>query len=369
MTAVVVERVEHAPLTVPLVEPFTIATATMTTTRAALVRVTVRTPSGATAIGMGEAAALPGVTSEDQPDLLAAVANAASALAGAQLTAVDELPAIVAAAVSSRVAAAGLEAAILDAWGRAVDVPVHALLVASDPAPPAPPTHALRTDVTLPIAAPEHMADLARAWWQRGFSVFKVKVGRDLDDDVRALASVHAAVPDASFRLDANCGYEAHEALALLHETARRGLVVECFEQPCARDDLDGMAEVTRATAVPVVADESVRDLADLRRVVARRAASAINVKLAKTGSLVAARALARAARAEGLGLMCGAMVETRLGLTAMAHVVIAASGADWIDLDTALLLAADPFRGGYELRGDVLHVTRGAGLDVTTAT
>jgi L-alanine-DL-glutamate epimerase-like enolase superfamily enzyme len=63
---------------------------------------------------------------------------------------------------------------------------------------------------------------------------------------------------------------------------------------------------------------------------------------------------------------MAGAMVETRLGLTAMAHVVAALGGVDWVDLDTAFLLAADPFTGGYTATGPTLTLTPGPGLDIT---
>lgn len=365
MSEIHIERIERRPLSVPLIEPFTIATATVTATRAVLVEATL---AGASAVGIGEAAALPGVTSEDQPELLELVASAASALEGATMASVEELPARLLELVPrSAVARAGVEAALLDAWGRAAGVPVHVLLTGTDGggAARAPAAHRFVTDVTLPIAAPEHMSELATAWRARGFHVFKVKVGRDLDDDMRALAAIDAAVPGARFRLDANGGYDAQEAIELLEAVARRGLAVECFEQPCARADLDGMAEVARASAVPVVADESVRDADDLRRVIAARAASAINVKLAKTGSLVLGRQLAARARAEGLAVMCGAMVETRLGLTAMAHVVAALGGVDWVDLDTAMLLADDPFEGGYAMAGDEMRLTSGAGLDV----
>ena len=129
------------------------------------------------------------------------------------------------------------------------------------------------------------------------------------------------------------------------------GLRVECYEQPCAADDLAGMAEVAAGSPVPVVADESFRSAADLDRLVAARAAQAVNLKLGKLGGPLATLALARRARAAGLRLMAGAMVETRVGLLAMAHVVAALGGVDWIDLDTAFLLADDPLRRRLELR------------------
>jgi L-alanine-DL-glutamate epimerase-like enolase superfamily enzyme len=349
------------PLSVPLREPFVIATARMDTTRAALVSVVVEDGAGRRAQGLGEAAALPPVTHEDQPDLLRAVAAARGALAGADVADLAAAEAAVAEALpGSPVARAGVAAAVADAWARLAGRPLHALLGGATP--PAP----LTTDITLPIGAPDYVAGLARAYRADGFRCFKVKVGRDHRADHAALAAVAAAVPDARFRLDANAGYSARDALELLDRLVTDGLRLECFEQPCAREDLAGMAEVAARSPVPVVADESFRGAADLERLAAARAAHGVNLKLAKLGGPVAAVALGREARRRGLGLMAGAMVETRVGIATMAHVVAALGGVEWVDLDTAFLLASDPFAGGYRAEGDRLVLEPGLGSGVS---
>jgi L-alanine-DL-glutamate epimerase-like enolase superfamily enzyme len=177
---------------------------------------------------------------------------------------------------------------------------------------------------------------------------------------------VATAVPDAHFRLDANGGFTAADALALLEGVLADGLHVECYEQPCAADDLEGMSAVTARASVPVVADESFRGAADLDRLVEARAAHAVNLKLVKLGGPLTTLGLARRARAAGLGLMAGAMVETRVGLVAMAHVVCALGGVDWIDLDTAFLLAEDPFQGGWTVSGARIDLTDAPGLGLS---
>jgi L-alanine-DL-glutamate epimerase-like enolase superfamily enzyme len=353
--------VEVEPLSIPLRDPFVIATGRIDVTRAALVRATVADRAGRRATGLGEAAALPPVTREDQPELIAAIASAAPGLRGAPLPDLDALGPLLASTVGgSVVARAGVEAAILDAAARLAGVPLHAALgsaAAGD----------LITDVTLPISDPERMAAVALAHRRNGFTCFKVKVGRDWRSDLASLRAVAAAVPDARYRLDANAGFDAQQALALLDATLTHGLAVECFEQPCAADDLAGLAEVAARSPVPVVADESFRGPEDLERLLGARAVHAVNLKLVKLGGPLAALALGRRARAAGLKLMAGAMVETRVGLLAMAHVVAALGGVDWVDLDTAFLLAADPFAGGWTAEGPRLRLTGGAGLDVET--
>ena len=357
-----------APLSVPLREPFVIASGRVDATRAALVTAALEDEAGRRAEGIGEAAALPPVTREDQPDLLRALAAARGALEGSWLDDPAAFETTLEAGLGDAGAGApvraGVASAVLDAWARLADVPL-ARLCGADPAASPP---ALETDITLPIAPPAHMAALAAGHRAAGFRAFKVKIGRDFRADHAALRAVRDAVPDARFRLDANAGFRAADALALLELALGDGLALDCFEQPCARDDLAGMAEVTARSPIPVVADESFRSGPDLDRLLGARAAHGVNLKLAKLGGPLAAVALGQRARGAGLLLMAGAMVETRLGLTAMAHVVAALGGVEWVDLDTAFLLASDPFAGGYSASGATLTLTGGPGLDVAIA-
>jgi L-alanine-DL-glutamate epimerase-like enolase superfamily enzyme len=336
-----VVEVTVAPLSIPLREPFVIASGRIEATRAALVRATLAGEGGRQATGFGESAALPPVTREDQPELLRLIAAAAAGLRGAVLTHDEELDALLRERLpAGGVARAGVETAILDAAARLVGVPLYRAL-GGGVAPE------LVTDITLSISEPARMAEAAARHARGGFACFKVKVGRDWRADLASLRAVAAAVPGARFRLDANAGFTADEALALLDAALGDGLTIECYEQPCAAGDLAGMARVAARAPMPVVADESFRGPDDLDRLLATRAAGAVNLKLTKLGGPLAALALGRRARAAGLGLMAGAMVETRVGLLAMAHVVAALGGVDWVDLDTAFLLAEDPFRGG----------------------
>jgi L-alanine-DL-glutamate epimerase-like enolase superfamily enzyme len=355
-----VVAVRATPLSVPLVEPFVIATGRMDATRAALVQVTLEGEGGLRTTGLGEAAALPPVTHEDQPDLLRAVAAVEARLVGATISDLASAEALALAALpASAVARAGVAAALADAWARLAGAPLSALLGGGPGGAP------LETDITLPIGEPARVASLAASYAAAGFRCFKVKVGRDHRADHAALRAVAAAVPGARFRLDANAGFSAADALELLDLVLSDGLALECFEQPCAREDLAGMAEVTARSPVPVVADESFRGAEDLDRLCASGAAHAVNLKLVKLGGPLTAVTLAREARRRGLRLMAGAMVETRVGIATMAHVVAALGGVDWVDLDTAFLLAEDPFTGGYTSSGAQLTVEKTPGHGV----
>lgn len=354
---------EAAPLSVPLIEPFVIASARIDATRAALVHARIER-GGRLFAGFGEAAALPPVTREDQPELVRIVREARLDHVFHPL---EELDAVLdRLAAGSPVARAAIESAILDGLARSEGISVAAWLAGGAGPTRAAVAPSMRTDVTLPIADPDRMAANALAWRARGFDAFKVKVGRGWERDRDALRAVHEAVPEARFRLDANEGFKPSEALALLEDARARSLAIDCFEQPCARTDPEGMAEVVRHGGVPVIADESLRSDADLDAILRARSASAVNLKLVKLGGLRRALALGRRAKREGLGVMAGAMVETKLGLTAMAHVVAALGGVDWVDLDTALLLERDPFEGGLRGTGPEIAIDPAApGLDL----
>jgi L-Ala-D/L-Glu epimerase len=355
-----IRSLTHQALAVPLRTPFVIATARMDRTRARLVRATVVDDEGRTFEGLGEAATLPPVTHEDEDIVADAIDQARGALDGLTLQSLETLSAALDRAfVDAPVSRAGVESALLDAWARASGTSVASLLGDGD-------ISALITDVTLPIAEPSVMAEDALAWRARGFQLFKVKVGKSLDHDKQALSAIASAVPDARLRIDANAGYSARDALALLAHVEKFDLALEHFEQPCARDDLAAMAEVSRHAHVPIIADESVRTLADLHAILDAKAAHGVNLKLVKSGGLIASYAIAQRARDAGLSLMCGAMVETRLGLSAMAQVVRALGGVEYVDLDTAFLLADDPFVGGYLSDGPRLTLLDGAGHGVT---
>ena len=177
-----------------------------------------------------------------------------------------------------------------------------------------------------------------------GYPVIKVKLGSQGEEAAREdearLAAIRAVRPDARLRIDANAGWTPEEAVVRLKALEKFDL--EMVEQPVAKHDFAGMGYVQAHTALPVVADESVQTLDDVERLAAVGVAG-INLKLMKVGGLAPALILLMRARQLGMKVMLGCMVETSLGPTAMLHL---AGLADWLDLDSPLLISNDPFQG-----------------------
>jgi L-alanine-DL-glutamate epimerase-like enolase superfamily enzyme len=302
------------------------------------------------------------VTEEDQPDVLETLTAAAKDLIGARISEPADLDSMLAPLEPRKVARGAMEMALLDALARSRGLPV-ARLFRQDGADC---TH-LVTDVTIPILPRDEMQRLARKWYARGFSVFKLKVGRELEEDLANLAAIVEEVPGASYRVDANGGYTADAAITFTERALATGARIECFEQPCAREDVEGQKRVRDAIKLPVIADESVRSLAELEALHAAGACDGVNLKIVKVGGVARAIAIGRRAKELGLRVMVGGMVETRVGMTAGAHVAAALGGVDFVDLDTAFLLASDPFVGGYRADGPKMQLD-GEGLGVFEA-
>jgi L-alanine-DL-glutamate epimerase-like enolase superfamily enzyme len=201
------------------------------------------------------------------------------------------------------------------------------------------PERAPRTSFTVGIDDPERMAERAAAAVERGHEVLKLKLGTDRD---RArVEAVREAAPDARVRVDANEAWTPREAARKTDWLAAAD--VEFVEQPVPAENPEGLRYVYEHGALPVAADESCRTLEDVPRLADR--ADVVNLKLMKCGGVREARRMVAAARAAGLEVMLGCMLESSASIAAGCHL---APLLDYADLDGALLLAdgADPYEG-----------------------
>jgi L-Ala-D/L-Glu epimerase len=182
----------------------------------------------------------------------------------------------------------------------------------------------------------EAMVALAAA---SGFRRLKIKAG--IPGDIERIGAIRHRLPEAIIRVDANQGWSVSEAGEKLVELDRLG--VELVEEPCACEPAE-LEKLASSTPVPIILDESARDVDQVKRY-AREAPSVagIVVKLAKNGGPAASLDLARAALESGMKIMVSSMVETSLGVAAALAL---APLCAWCDLDAPLLLADDPFTG-----------------------
>uniref|UniRef100_UPI0004A351AC dipeptide epimerase n=1 Tax=Arthrobacter sp. TB 26 TaxID=494420 RepID=UPI0004A351AC len=181
------------------------------------------------------------------------------------------------------------------------------------------PAATVETDMTLSVAPPEELAAKAAVHAAAGFRCLKVKLDARMDVLASMRAVRAAAGPDVVLRIDANQAFDAGTAIRVIRQLEDAGLGIELAEQPVPAGDWAALAQVSAAVDTPVMADESLWTLADLDRLLAHRAASLVNIKLAKSGGLRHGRRLLERARAEGLGVVIGCMLESPVGIAAAA--------------------------------------------------
>ncbi|GAA5500759.1 L-Ala-D/L-Glu epimerase [Deinococcus xinjiangensis] len=235
-----------------------------------------------------------------------------------------------------------LEMAALDWCAQSAGLPVWKLLGLS----PAP---LPESSYTVSLADLPAMRQQAREAVGRGYTVLKVKLGTGQDEAI--IAALREEEPDVTLRVDANAAWTRPQAKRMLGvlEAAK----VELVEQPLAAGDLEGHAELRRVARVPLVADESLHHVGDVLALA--KAFDGVNLKLAKLGGPLRALEALRLARAHGMSVMMGCMIESSLGIAAAAHL---AGLCDWADLDGALLLADDPFTGLHWQAGTLARPT-----------
>ncbi|MDA8204071.1 MAG: dipeptide epimerase [Chloroflexi bacterium] len=219
-----------------------------------------------------------------------------------------------------------VDIALHDLAARRLGIPVYELLELSPDIPP--------TDFTIGIDAPDVVG--RRAARAARFPALKIKVGGPADlETLEAVRSVYGG----PIRVDANTGWIPEQAVRLIPELQRLGVVL--VEQPFPAHRLDQLRWLQERSPLPIVADESCVTYDDLEGLVG--VVEGVNVKLAKCGGVGPARRMLLRARELGFRRFLGCMEETSVGIAASAAV---ASLADWVDLDGALLLADDPFEG-----------------------
>ena len=355
MQGTTIRSVTVEPLNIPLLEPFTIATGSISRAENVLITITLEDGN----VGYGESAPFPPSTGESQETALAAARGCAALIEGKDAAHWRTLSKLIRSVYYSQATACtGIEMALLDALTRSYGIPLYVFFGGA--------STAVETDMSIPMVTPEHGYELAKAIVARGITTIKIKVGGDIREDVARVEAIREAAPGIGLMLDANQGYTASEALLCLEALDDRDIRPLLMEQPVHKDDYEGLRYVTLHTTVPIAADESASNAAAVARLLTMGAVNIVNIKLMKAGILEALD-IAALCRVTHMGLMIGAMIESRLAIAAAAHLVAGLGGFRFIDLDTPMLLAEDPFRGGYVQRGgvyDLSGVERGLGIE-----
>jgi L-alanine-DL-glutamate epimerase-like enolase superfamily enzyme len=342
-----IKNIEVRSLQAPLLQPFRIAIGQHNTLDNLLV--TLCLEDGI--VGYGEAAIashITGETIEETKENLLVVSQSlkehlASDYWRISLWLHDSFP-------KNKAAVAAVEMALLDALTRHMKIPLWKMFGSQ--------AHILKTDITIVITSLEETQEKIKEFYRQGFQSFKVKIGRDFDLDVKRVQAVAKLAPKSQIILDANQAYDASTTLKFLKVLANARVKVDLIEQPVAKEDLDGLAKVTRLSKIPVCADESASSVSEVIHLIKANTVKAINIKLMKTG-LIHAFEIARLAHASHIKIMIGGMMESNVAMTAAAHLASGVGYFDFIDLDTPFFIKGEVARNPYLSKSGVYNLAK----------
>ncbi len=337
-----ITTVELYKLKVPLKEPFVISLETIEFTDNVIVKVV--TEGGIT--GFGEASPFRTIHGETQESCFEIGKVLARQLRGKNALATEDLLAGIDAAIAgNHCIKSAFDMALYDIAAQVAGLPLYAFLGGSQ-------SQKIITNMTVSIGSPEKMADAARGFCDDGFRTIKVKLGTTADADIARIRAIREAVgPEVKLRVDANQGWDLVTARRTLDGIA--DYRIDYCEEPVRNWHYAELPRLRQHSPIPLMADESLFDHRDAFKLARLGAVDYFNIKVGKAGGLRNSLLIAGIGEAAGIDCQLGCFTETRLGITAAAHLALARRNIRFYDLDSSLLLASDPVEGGATVGTD----------------
>ncbi|WNQ13941.1 dipeptide epimerase [Paenibacillus aurantius] len=354
----IIQSIEVMRQSTPLIKPFKTALRTVHHAESVLVRI--RTNDGR--VGWGEAPATVVITGDSLDSIHSAIVHTFKPqLLGKNLLAYEQvLQTLHASMIGSSSAKAAVDMAVYDLVAQYCGLPLYQFLGGYK--------DEIETDYTVSVNSPKEMGEDALRYVKDGFNVLKIKVGKDdIQEDIERIKEIRSCVGQAvKIRIDANQGWQVKDAVRSIRRMEDLGLNIELVEQPVKALDIEGLKAVTDAVETPVMADESVFTPAQAFEVLKRRAADMINIKLMKSGGIYKAQIINHIAEEFGVECMVGSMIESRLAVTAAAHLAASKKNITRFDFDAPLMMSSDIVTGGVQYEGRKMTFPAGAGLGIT---
>src|SRR3990172_1488297 len=356
-----VRSVDVFPTKLHLKEPFRVAYEVEEDAWNILVRLT--TAEGE--VGWGNACPDPEVTGETPASVLKTLRKLTPRVVGEDAHRINRVNYIMEEVVGGNLTAkAGVNLALYDILGKEAGLPVTKMLGGFK--------DRIQTSISIGILPLEETVGKAKAHVAQGFKVLKLKCGLDPEDDIRRAIAVREAVGrDILLRLDANQGYDVGTAVRVVDALENiYGVDIELIEQPTPAGELAQLKEVTGASSVPIMADESVQSILDTFVVTAGQMADLINIKLMKTGGITGALRVNHIAQAGGIPAMVGCMSESIVSVAAGLHFACSQRNIEYADLDSHFDFERDLAKGGASFEEGYLYPLDrpGYGLEVDEA-
>jgi o-succinylbenzoate synthase len=341
---------------IPLRTPFQTASRTVDAVHNILIRIV--TDDGTA--GYGEAPPTALITGETKASIREAIMQyIAPSIIGMEIFDLDTImQRMHASIVNNTSAKAAVDMALYDLYAKKLGQPLYKVLGG-----------AKRKIETAHIisdnAIDEMVRDSLRAV-QDGFSILNVNVGRNGIKDVESLLAIRKAVgPGIRIRIEANQGWSPQEAIRIISMLEDKGVQAELVEQPVRAQDLAGLKFVTQHVQTPIAADESVFSVKDALHIIQTQSADLINIKLMKTGGIHEALKICTVAETYGVDCMIGSMLESKLSVSAAAHLAAAKNSITMVDLIGPSFYKIETYEGGPLFTGGTIKLGDANGIGI----
>ena len=352
-----IKDIQIGEIQIPLVTPFRTALRTVE----AVDDIVIRVIGDQDMEGYGEAPPTAVITGDTKGSIRTAIQDfIAPALIGMELEDFDGVMRKLHSCILKNTSAkAAVDMALYDLYAKNLGQPLYTILGGN--------SNIVETDLTISVGPIDTMvADSLKAV-QEGFRILKIKVGKEGMADVERIKAIREAVgPEIKIRVDANQGWNAKDAVRIITSMEDLGLDIDLVEQPVGAHDLAGMRYITSRVYTPILADESVFSAEDAIQIIQTGAADLINIKLMKTGGIYEALKICSIAEIYGVQCMMGCMLESKIAVSAGAHLAGAKGVITRADLDGPGLCRIDPYEGGPKYEANMIYLNETPGLGIT---
>ncbi len=332
----IISQVEIYKLRIPLIEPF--ITSLAYETHVENVIVVIRTETGLT--GFGESSPYMPVNGESMDTCFIVGQYFAKLLKGKNaLKLEDNLAAMDKLIYANSSIKSAFDIALHDIIGQHKQVPIYKLYNGKN-------DKKLVTDYTVSLNDAEKMATDALKIKNQGYPSIKVKLGATGKKDVERIKLIREAVgDDIPLRIDANQGWNVKEAIETLNELKKYN--IEHCEEPIPKWNFMRLRKVKKHSPITIMADESCGDAHDAERLIKLKACDMFNIKVGKAGGVFNAYEIVKLGNKAKMHMQVGAFLESRLGMTASAHLALCSDNIVHCDFDTPLMFSEDVVTGG----------------------
>jgi L-alanine-DL-glutamate epimerase-like enolase superfamily enzyme len=284
---------------------------------------------------VGEAIAHPAFSGETLGGLLGAIQYLEESLIGKNSLNINETLMLMDKTLYGNYGAkAAIEMALFDIMGKYLQVPLCDLLGG-------------KLQDRFPLSRSASQSNLeedlkdVKQYLKDGYKIIKIKVGvLSVEQDIERVKAIREMIgPHISLRADANTSWDVPSALRFIQGVDDDRLTF--IEQPISREDVDGLAHLRSKSSTPILADEAAATEHDILKIIEKKAADFISVKVIKSGGILKSRRIAALAECAGIKCYLGSQIETSVGTSASLHFV----------------LSANEFRYGGEIYGPIFFV------------